>query len=105
LKIKPDDCEALTYKADAVLEINEPQWAANLCQQALELDPDNGHAFYQLACAYTALQQYEEALSYLSNAIAKSDSYRDEATKDDALKALRTHPSFEEMIKNTLEDL
>src|SRR5690606_9634304 len=27
LTIKPGDCEALTYKADAVLELGEPQWA------------------------------------------------------------------------------
>ena len=36
LKLRADDCEALTYKADAVLELNEPQWAINLCQQALK---------------------------------------------------------------------
>src|SRR5690606_13473613 len=48
LALKPSDCEALTYKADAVLELGEPQWAVNLCQQALAIDSDNAHAFYQL---------------------------------------------------------
>ena len=35
LKLRADDCEALTYKADAVLELGEPQWAANLCHRLL----------------------------------------------------------------------
>ena len=41
LNLRHDDCEALTYKADAVLELGEPQWAANLCHQALAIDSDN----------------------------------------------------------------
>lgn len=65
LELDPDNCEALTYKADEVLEQGEVQWAINLCQQALAIDPDNAHAFYQLACAKTSLGNYEQALFYL----------------------------------------
>ena len=56
LKLRGDDCEALTYKADEVLELNEPKWAINLCQQALKIDPDNSHAFYQLPCTYNVME-------------------------------------------------
>ncbi len=51
LKLRPLDAEALTYKADAVLELDEPQWAVNLCGQALAIDPDSSFAQYQMACA------------------------------------------------------
>jgi tetratricopeptide (TPR) repeat protein len=98
LKIKRDDCEALTYKADAVLELGEPQWASNLCHQALLIDPENSHAFYQLACSYTALSQYEEALFYLKEAISRSESYREEITQDPALQPLQEHPGLQKIL-------
>jgi tetratricopeptide (TPR) repeat protein len=99
LKLRGDDCEALTYKADAVLELDEPQWAANLCHQALTIDPENSHAFYQLACAYTAMNHYDEAMRYLAEAISRRECYRDEVMSDAALKALASYPSFAEFIK------
>ncbi len=98
LKIKRDDCEALTYKADAVLELGEAQWASNLCHQALQIDPENSHAFYQLACAYSALGQLEEALYYLKEAIQRSESYREEISQDPALQPLQAHPGLQKIL-------
>jgi len=98
LAIRPNDGEALTYKADAVLELDEPQWASNLCQQALAIDPDNGHAFYQLACAHTAMQQFDEAVHYLQQAIKHSESYREESSHDPALEALQSYPNLEALL-------
>lgn len=98
LKIKRDDCEALTYKADAVLELGEAQWASNLCHQALQIDPENSHAFYQLACAYSALGQLEEALYYLKEAIQRSESYREEISQDQALQPLQAHPGLQKIL-------
>ena len=98
LKIKRDDCEALTYKADAVLELGEAQWASNLCHQALQIDPENSHAFYQLACAYSALGQLEEALYYLKEAIQRSESYREEISQDLALQPLQAHPGLQKIL-------
>ena len=97
LKLRADDCEALTYKADAVLELNEPQWAINLCQQALKIDADNSHAFYQLACAYTVMEQFEEAVRFLAEALKRSDSYIDEIKMDPALTALVNNKVFEQL--------
>jgi len=98
LSIKPGDCEALTYKADAVLELGEPQWAVNLCQQALGIDSDNAHAFYQLACAYTVLHQYDEALNYLRETLLHTDAYREQILQDTVLEPLRSMPAFQEMM-------
>ena len=97
LKLRHTDCEALTYKADAVLELNEPQWAANLCLQALKIDPDNSHAFYQLACAYTAMNQMEEAIRYLNEALTRRDSYLEDIKADPALQPLVKHALFKEL--------
>ncbi len=98
LSIKPEDCEALTYKADVVLELGEPQWSINLCQQALSVDSDNAHAFYQLACAHTALNHYDEAVHFLKEAVAHADSYRDDIMQDPALAPLRDMPAIRELL-------
>jgi len=98
LKLKPTDCEALTYKADAVLELNEPQWAVNLCHQALKIDKDNSHAFYQLACAYTAMNQIEDAIRYLKEALNRRDSYLVDIKDDLALQPLVEHELFKELV-------
>lgn len=95
LKLKPEDCEAITYKADAVLELSEPQWAANLCHQALAIDPENSHAFYQLACSYASLDRPEEAMQYLNEALKRSDTYKESLLSDEALISLRDLPEFQ----------
>jgi len=98
LKIKRDDCEAFIYKADTVLELCEPQSAANLCCQALLIDPQNNHAFYQLVCAYTTMWQFEEALYYLKEAISRSESYREEIALEPALQPLQDHPGLQKLL-------
>jgi tetratricopeptide (TPR) repeat protein len=97
LKLRPDDCEALTYKADAVLELNEPQWAANLCHQALKVDPENSHAFYQLACAHTTMEHYEDALRFLAEALNRRESYMEDIRQDPALQPLLNDESLQQL--------
>lgn len=103
LKLRHDDCEALTYKADAVLEIGEPQWAVSLCLQALDIDPENSHAFYQLACAFTVMGQYDEAVVYLRRALEQRESYRDEIINDPALADLRNQDVFKRLMSSLSE--
>ncbi|MFQ3231485.1 tetratricopeptide repeat protein [Reinekea sp.] len=94
IAVNPDDVEAYTYKADAVLEMEEPQWAINLCQLALEKDPDNAHAFFQLACAHATLNNLDEALRYTLEAYRCDENYREEILKEELLKPLWSLPEF-----------
>ena len=98
LKLRPEDCEALTYKADAVLELGEPQWAINLCRQALIIDPNNCHAFYQLACAHTARGNYDQAIRYLAEVTNRTSNYRDDILADEALEPLKEMETFQQLI-------
>lgn len=100
LALNPRDCEALTYKADAALESNEPQWAINLCQRALQLDASNAHAFYQLACAHAALSHFDEAINFLTKALINGDARLDDFAKDPALQPLHHLPAFEQLLLN-----
>ena len=104
LNLRHDDCEALTYKADAVLELGEPQWAANLCHQALAIDSDNSHAFYQLACAYAAMGQLDEAVHYLSEAVSRSETYRQDIIHDPVLEPLHNLDSFKALLHDSNTD-
>ncbi|WP_018275511.1 hypothetical protein WKI13_05895 [Teredinibacter turnerae] len=102
LKIKPADCEALTYKADAVLELGEPQWAIDLCHRALEITPDNGFAHYQLACSYAQLAMPDEALVSLARAISIRGLYAKEACEDPALQPLKDREEFIAMVQGAV---
>ncbi len=104
LDLRPDDVEALSYKADAVLEMQEPLWAISLCQRALKLAPDNGHAHYQLACAYAEIGRWDDAVSTLKKAIEISEAYRDDASVDVSFDQLRDHESFRALVTQDEED-
>lgn len=98
LDLRPDDVEALSYKADAVLELQEPLWAISLCLRALKLAPDNGHAHYQLACAYAEIGRWEDAVNTLARAIDISEAYRDDASVDPSFSRLRDHENFRTLV-------
>jgi len=98
LDLRPDDVEALSYKADAVLEMQEPLWAISLCQRALKLAPDNGHAHYQLACAYAEIGRWDDAVTTLGKAITISEAYKDDASVDPSFEQLRDHDSFRKLV-------
>lgn len=98
LSIDPQDIEAITYKADAVLELGEPQWAVNLCQQALEKDEENAHALYQLACAYAQLGNVEESIRCIKSSIEQNESYREEVLKEEFLANIRELDEFQELF-------
>lgn len=100
LELSPDDCEALTYKADAALELNEIQWAISLCHSALKIDSQNALAFYQLACAYSLQGQLEEASNYFVKAVSIKEAYREELQVDPALEKLR---NYEPLLENLRE--
>ncbi len=98
LDLRPDDVEALSYKADAVLELNEPLWAISLCLRALKLAPDNGHPHYQLACAYAEIGRWEDAIKSLSAAIDISEAYRDDASVDPSFAPLHDFDQFRQLV-------
>ena len=99
LSINPSDVEALTYKADEVLELGEAQWALNLCDKALSISPDYPYAHYQRACANSTLQHLELAAEDLKKAVELSSTYVDEAKTDKSLENLRKHGMLEELIE------
>lgn len=97
LAIKPDDTEALTYKADEALALGETGWARSLCNRALAIDPENGHAYYQRACANAEVGAVDFALSDLREAIRLSPPLREEALHDNSFDKLKGNEEFIEL--------
>tara|TARA_R110001583_G_scaffold171120_3_gene324628 strand:- start:5934 stop:6818 length:885 start_codon:yes stop_codon:yes gene_type:complete len=100
LEIDSENTEAMTYKADLALEMNEPQWAINLSNQALLIDPENKHAFYQLAGAYALLNQPNEALLNLEKVINDAEGMAaEEVINDPVFKSLLDNPQFQKLLQ------
>ncbi|NKI25434.1 tetratricopeptide repeat protein [Arenibacter sp. 6A1] len=98
LSIKPDDIEAITYKADALLEIGEVRWALNLTNHAIELDKEYALAYWQRACAYSQLDKQTEALKDIKKALELSDTLEDELLNEKHFENLHDNKSFKLLI-------
>ncbi|KGK18095.1 tetratricopeptide repeat protein [Vibrio navarrensis] len=103
LAIRPGDLEALTYKADAAMEIREYNWALSLCNRVLEMDNTNGPALYQRACAYSRLGVEEQAIEDLQRAIDASPSIRDLISNEPDLESLQGNPHFDRLLSRNSE--
>ncbi|MEH0690232.1 hypothetical protein H4F17_14340 [Vibrio cholerae] len=98
LTMRPGDLEALTYKADAAMEIREYHWALSLCNRVLNLDNNNGPALYQRACAYSRLGIEEQAILDLELAIESSPSIRELINTEPDLEGLHGNPRFDALL-------
>ncbi len=98
LEINPEDVEALTYKADSLLDLGEARWALSLTNQAIEHDQEYALAYWQKACAEAALDQLEEAVQDIETAILKSSALKDEIASETAFKTLHKLPSFKKLL-------
>ena len=98
LEVRPDDLEALTYKADAALGMGQTQWATSLANRALSIDPGNSHALYQRACAHAESGYVDEALRDLESAIVQSETLREQAGLDASFESLQDLPLFKQLV-------
>jgi tetratricopeptide (TPR) repeat protein len=101
LNIKPNDIEAMTYKADALLEIGEVRWALNLSIIAIEYDPEYSLAYWQRACAYAKLDKQTEALKDIEKAIELSDTLQDELLNEKHFNNLHDNKCFKLLIQQS----
>ncbi|GGW28164.1 tetratricopeptide repeat protein [Arenibacter certesii] len=101
LSIKPDDIEAMTYKADALLEIGEVRWALDLTNHAIELDNEYALAYWQRACSYSKMDKQTEALNDIKKAIELSDTLEDELLNEKHFENLHDNKAFKSLISES----
>ncbi|MBU1667992.1 tetratricopeptide repeat protein [bacterium] len=97
LKINSNDAEVYAYKADAVLDIDEYEWALRLSNKAIELDPEYGYAYWQRSCANAALENEYEAIEDLKTAIKKSPHLRDEIPEEALFENIKESKEFKSL--------
>ncbi|WP_234399117.1 tetratricopeptide repeat protein [Pseudoalteromonas sp. T1lg75] len=95
---KPEDVEAIAYKADALLELGDIQQAIILCNQALEVDSDYGYAYWQRACAYAMTHKHSDALADIRMALEYSPNLRNELLHESAFASLHDNASFNDIV-------
>ena len=100
LKRKPEDVEAIAYKADALLELNETEQAIELCNQAIDIDSDYGYAYWQRACAYALTHEYVDALADIKMSLEYSPNLRNELLHESAFASLHDNESFNAIVSN-----
>jgi cytochrome c-type biogenesis protein CcmH/NrfG len=101
LKVRPGDLEALTYKADAAMDIQEYHWAMSLCNRVLEVDDQNANALYQRACAYARLGVEGQAIDDLERSIKASGSMRELLAEEPDFEMLRGLERFDALCEES----
>ncbi|MBT8348949.1 MAG: tetratricopeptide repeat protein [Sulfurovum sp.] len=94
LNINDNDAEVYAYKADAVLDLDEYEWALNLSNKAIEIDNEYGYAYWQRSCAQAKLDNFKEAVKDLEKAIEQSPSLKEEIENEPYFTTLRTSNEF-----------
>jgi tetratricopeptide (TPR) repeat protein len=97
LKVNSNDAEVYAYKADAVLDMDEYEWALNLSNKAIEIDPEYGYAYWQRSCANAVLGNKREAIEDLEVAIEKSPHLRDEIDAEELFENIKESEAFEKL--------
>lgn len=98
LKISVNDAEVYAYKADAVLDINDYEWALNLSNKAIEIDPEYGYAYWQRSCANAVLGNNKEAVLDLAIAIKKSPNLKDEIASEELFEKIKEDAEFKKLL-------
>ncbi len=98
LKINDNDAEVYAYKADALIDLDEYEWALSLSNKAIEIDSEYGYAYWQRSCANAATGNSKEALSDLIIAIEKSPNLKDEIENELLFESLKENEEFKDLL-------
>ena len=103
LKIRPDEVEALTYKADATLDLGEANWSLSLTNQALSIDNDYPNAFYQRAKVFAVLGQEDNAIIDLEKAIELNEEYIYKIETEEEFTELVQHEDVQKILEKKVD--
>lgn len=98
LKLNNNDAEVYAYKADAVLDLDEYEWALNLSNKAIDIDSEYGYAYWQRSCAYAKLGNVSEAVLDLELALSKSPNLKDEIEDESSFEDIKDIKAFREVL-------
>jgi tetratricopeptide (TPR) repeat protein len=103
IKLNANDAEVYAYKADAVLDLDEYEWALNLSNKAIDIDKEYGYAYWQRSCANAMLGNLSEALLDLETAVQKSPNLKDEIDHETSFDTLKESEKFAQVVQKIKE--
>ncbi|WP_233520521.1 tetratricopeptide repeat protein [Flocculibacter collagenilyticus] len=98
LELRPDEVEAIAYKADVLLDMGEKKWALSLANQAIDKDSQYSFAFWQRACANAELGNINDAIDDIQIAIQLSEILREEILIEKSFEHLKGSERFEQLL-------
>jgi tetratricopeptide (TPR) repeat protein len=105
IKLNPHDVEALTYKADVLLELDEPRWAMTLCDEAIAIDNNYGLSYWQRACALVQIGLVEEGLRNIKIAVRISPTLRAELMREANFDSIHDNDDFKGLVGEEAEEV
>lgn len=105
LDIDKNNVEALTYKADTVLELGQKDWALNLCNKAIELDDAYAYSYWQRSCVHAEMGNIENALRDITKAIKVSPVFANDIDSESSFDSIRNKEAFKAFINEELPKL
>jgi len=98
LKLNSNDAEVYAYKADAVLDLDEYEWALNLSNRAIEIDDNYGYAYWQRSCANAELGNLTDAINDLELALQKSPNLKDDVEDETSFHDIKETKEFKKIL-------
>jgi adenylate cyclase len=98
LEMHPDDARAMYLGAGALVEIGELEKARLWVDRALDTDRDEPAVLYNVACVYSLMDEKEQAINLLGEAIENGFGYRAWLEHDNMLENLRDDPRFQALL-------
>jgi len=99
LEWTPDDARAFHLGAGSLIMLGQLDRARSWMRRALEMDPEDPIALYNVACNFATMNEVEESLGYLDKAIDKGIVSADWMRNDEDLINLRSNPRFKELLR------
>ena len=99
LELHPDDARAMYLGAAALVAINEFEKARLWADRALDTDRDEPAVLYNVACAYSLMNDTNKAFDLLEEAINNGFGYRAWLENDNTLANLREHARYESLLE------
>ncbi|MGN0223713.1 MAG: tetratricopeptide repeat protein [Muribaculaceae bacterium] len=92
----PTDGSCAMY---ALLALGRTDEAADFMQRMLDAYPDDPGTYYEAACLYSRMGQFDQAMQYLATSFEKGYRRFVQVMRDDDLEAIRTLPAFTALMQ------
>ncbi|OGQ54919.1 MAG: hypothetical protein A3J24_09045 [Deltaproteobacteria bacterium RIFCSPLOWO2_02_FULL_53_8] len=99
IELKPELAIVWQNKGNVLIKLNRLEEALKVCEKAIELKPDYADAWYNKACVFARMNKKDAAFFNLKKAIALNVENKDEAKKDDDLKAYWADAVFRNIVE------